>query len=65
MKIRQLVAKDALRVDGAPRAEHLLALDAAGRIWERFSDMPEGEWSIVPGPSKPQQRRSRKQRKVQ
>lgn len=46
----QIFAKDALRVDGAPKAEKLIALFNDGSIRERFSDMPEGEWSEIPLP---------------
>jgi len=53
MKIVTVFAKDAVR-DGSPPAEHLFAIDDAGRIWERFSDMPPGEWSEVPPPREPE-----------
>jgi len=64
VKVIQLIAKDALRHDHAPRAEHLLALDDRGRIWERFSDDDEGRWTIVPGPRNPPTKQRRKARRT-
>lgn len=31
---------------------HLLALDDAGALWERWSDLPEGAWHEVERPQK-------------
>jgi hypothetical protein len=59
MKIRQLFAKDALRYHGAPKAEHLFAVDDQGRVWERFSDDEPGVWSEVPGPQAKRTARAR------
>jgi hypothetical protein len=50
VRARQLFAKDALRHDHAPQAEHLFVIDERGRVFERFSDMPPGEWTEVPLP---------------
>lgn len=63
-RIVQLVAKDALRHDGAPKAEHLLALDSTGRVFERFSDEDPGKWSEVPMPAKRTRPRRRNTRKL-
>lgn len=64
MKFVQIVATEAVRASGLPRAGQLLALDSRGRIWERFTDQPEGEWSIVPGPANRPQRSRQNARKL-
>lgn len=56
------VAVRSARVDGAPRS-HLTAVDTDGRIWERFSDMPSGEWGQVEPPIDPGQASKRRVRK--
>lgn len=32
---------------------HMAAVDTKHRIWERFSDMPEGQWGLVEAPDDP------------
>lgn len=63
-RIVQLVAKDALRHDGAPKAEKLIALTDDGEIFERFSDEDPGTWHTVQGPAhrKVQKRVERRKR---
>lgn len=63
MKARQVYAKDAIRHDHAPRAEHLFVVDDRGRVWERFSDDEAGRWSEIPLPERTQ-KVNRKPRKL-
>lgn len=35
-----------------PAVSHLVVVTRDGRIFERFSDMPAGEWGEVPAPAK-------------
>ena len=60
MKVRFVFAKNALRHDGAPRAEHLFVVTDRGRLLDRFSDDEPGKWSEVPLP-KTHAKRQRKQ----
>lgn len=52
MKAVTIFAKDCAASEGRPACEHLFAVDEAGRIWERFSDDPPGQWLEVPFPIK-------------
>ena len=61
MKAAQIVIKDALRHDGAPRSEHLMLVTTDGRVFERFSDDDPGAWTEVPLP-KSQAKRNRQKR---
>jgi hypothetical protein len=63
MKIRQVFAKNAVQHDGTPRAEHVFVVTDDGQLYERFSTDAPGEWTAVPGPNNPPQRRRRKARK--
>ena len=39
---------------GADRPHsHIAVVDAEGRLWERFSDMPPGQWGEVERPDAP------------
>ena len=42
-----------------PGASHIAIVDTKKRLWERFSDMPHGEWSEVPLPDEPAKPRPR------
>ena len=63
LRARQIFAKDALRVDGAPRAEKLIGLFEDGSIRERFSDMPEGEWYVIEPPKRQQHSRAKRKKR--
>lgn len=49
MKARAVFVKDALRTDGAPKAEHIFVVTDDGRVFEAFSDEP-GHWLEIPLP---------------
>lgn len=38
---------------GDLQRSHALAVDTSGRLWERFSDMPFGQWNLVEVPDEP------------
>lgn len=51
MKLLDFAVKDALRPDGAPKAEKLMVKLQLGReviLAEHFSDQPEGEFHEIP-----------------
>jgi hypothetical protein len=62
IRAAQIVIKDALRHDGAPRSEHLMLVTTDGRVFERFSDDDPGAWTEVPLPKSQAKRKARKAR---
>jgi hypothetical protein len=41
--------------DGRPGCLFTVAGDTKGRTWERFSDLPLGQWKLVETPEEPNQ----------
>lgn len=46
----------------APKTR-IVGVDSRGRAWERFSDMPHGQWGQIEPPDEPEQTSKRRGRK--
>lgn len=53
----------AVDAPGQEPRTRLLGVDAKGRVWERFSDMPPGVWGQIDPPDEPAQESKRRPRK--
>jgi hypothetical protein len=47
-----------------PEVVHVAAVDSRGRIWERYSDMPEGVWGEIPLPDEPNPAENRRRKRA-
>jgi len=44
----------AVDVPGMPPRTRLVGVDARGRVWERYNDMPHGQWGQIEPPDEPE-----------
>ena len=60
--VQLAILREPSKKPGAPRSR-LIGVDTCGRAWERFSDMPPGEWGLIEAPDEPERQRKERSTK--